>query len=204
MQYVELSGRCTSEEGKMIDLNADSLQQIVTLANSVPEAFRQKAFELLLAHELQQGNNHHQEPPATAPLPPIWAENASLPIDVKALFNQYHLDLGLLPRLFHIEGGDVRPIYKLNENTKVKAELNHALLMALENAIRTGQFQVEVEALRNRCQEQKCYDMANFMRHLRKNSRLFKNISNDQPLILSTEGKAQLSALLRRLEMAQM
>jgi hypothetical protein len=192
------------KEAKMIEIRFEDLQQIVDLANSVPQEYRQKTFELLLASELQKQGNNHFELPVPQQVAPSWVENASLPIDVKALFNQYHLDLDLLPRLFHMEGGDVRPIYKLNENTKVKAELNHALLMALENAIRTGQFQVEVEAVRNRCQEQKCYDMANFMRHLRKNSRLFKTISNDQPLILSTEGKAQLSALLRRLEMAQM
>lgn len=181
-------------------INEQTLIEIARLANVVPEEFRQKAFELLLSNTLQaetHPNGNGATPPSNST---AVIDSTSLPIDVKAFFSQYRLDLNLLSRLFHQEGGEVRPIYRLNENTKVKAELNHTLLMSLENAIRSGQFQVDIEALRNRCQEQKCYDMANFMRHLRKNYRLFKSISPNEPLILSAEGKAQLASLLRRLE----
>jgi hypothetical protein len=187
----------------MVMISTQELKEIADLANIVPTEYRQKCFELLLANRLGSNAAHLPESSPHTPQrqnPDI--ENLALPIDVKAFFNQYRLDLGLLSRLFHLEGGEVRPIYRLNENTKVKAELNHALLMALENALRSGQFQFEVEALRNRCQEQKCYDMANFMRHLRKNARLFRGMTSDQPLVLAADGKSQLATLLRRMEIS--
>ncbi len=185
----------------MAFITAEELQEIVNLANSVPEEYRQKCFELLLSRSLEFGGRQEK---GQLPLPasskqPVRLETSNMPIDVKAFFNQHRLDLNLISTLFHIEGTEVRPIYTLSDTTKVKAEINLALLIALETALRSGQFQVEIETLRTRCQEQKCYDMANFMRHIKNNSRLFKTITTDQPLSLSVEGKAQLGELLKRL-----
>jgi len=185
----------------MAFITTEELQEIVRLANSVPEEYRQKCFELLLSRSLESMElPQNGRPPApVAAKQPARQENLNLPIDVKAFFNQHRLDLNTISSLFHIEGTEVRPIYTLSDTTKVKAEINLALLIALETALRTGQFQVEIETLRTRCQEQKCYDMANFMRHIKNHSRLFKVISTDQPLSLSVEGKAQLGDLLKRL-----
>ncbi len=183
-------------------ISVEELNEIVKLANSVPTEYRQKCFELLLSRALQLSariSNPAPGPANPSPLPPVMIDSLNLPIDVKAFFNQYHLDLTILPSFFHIEGTEVRPIYTLHDTTKVKAQTNLALLMSLEAAIRTGSFQVEIESLRTRCQEQKCYDMANFMRHIKNHSRLFKTIASDQPLTLSIEGKAQLADLLKHL-----
>ncbi|MDD5368907.1 MAG: hypothetical protein PHQ40_07475 [Anaerolineaceae bacterium] len=186
----------------MAMISTAELKEIADMANIVPTEYRQKCFELLLANRLASDGAPTPDLPQKSIQSNPNINNLVLPIDVKAFFNQYRLELGMLSRLFHLEGGEVRPIYRLNENTKVKAELNHALLMALENALRSGQFQVEVELLRNRCQEQKCYDMANFMRHLRKNARLFRGVTSDQPLVLAAEGKSLLATLLRRMEIS--
>jgi len=72
--------------------------------------------------------------------------------------------------------------------------------MALENAITNGQFQVDIEALRTRCNEQKCYDATNFTKNIKDNVNLFKSIANDQPLSLSPDGKSDLADLLEQLK----
>jgi len=178
-------------------ISEDELLQIVRLAESVPETYRKACFELLLQRTLERSELRSgfvlQEPESTqAPPPP-------LSIDVKAFMIQHKLEAGLLHRLFHIEESAVRPIYQLNDTVKSRVQIQHALLMALENAISSGDFQLEIGDLRKRCQEQKCYDLANFTRHLKNNSPLFKTVNLKQPLVLSSEGKEKLADLLRQL-----
>jgi hypothetical protein len=72
-------------------------------------------------------------------------------------------------------------------------------MLTLENAILNGQFQVEVEALRSRCVEQKIYDQSNFTNNIKNNAKLFKSIDNEQPLSLSPDGKSELAELLEQL-----
>jgi hypothetical protein len=186
----------------MASVNKDDLKKIVELANSVPEEYRHKCFELLLARALQETTL------ATAPGPPAGGGTVPppgppkfvLPIGVKAFLNQYVLDESLLRKFFHAEGDQVLPIYKLSTDKKAGAQIEHALMMALESAITSGQFQVDVGALRQRCTEHKCYDPANFMPILRRNAKLFKKIDTDEPLTLSPDGKAELAELLESLK----
>jgi len=178
-------------------ISRDELLRIVELAETVPEPYRKTCFDLLLKHALDRVGplplSGVQEPLSVPDSPP------PLPIDVKAFLIQRKLEAGLLHRLFHIEESAVRPIYQLNDTVKSRIQIQHALLLALENAISSGDFQLEIGDLRKRCQEQKCYDLANFTRHLKNNSPLFKTVNLKQPLVLSSEGKEKLADLLRQL-----
>jgi len=185
----------------MSTITSEELQKIVEIANSVPEEFRQKCFELLLNHELQmkQPITIQTPPIQTGTLPPPTSPSRKsfiLPIDVKAFLGQYGLDESLIWEYFLIEGEEIRPIYQLQETRKARAQIQHALLMTLENAIKTGHFQVDIEALRSRCNYHKCYDLPNFTKNIKDKSNLFKSIANDQPLSLSPEGKTELADLL--------
>lgn len=186
----------------MKTLNTEQLKQIVELANSVPQEFREKCFELLLAHSLKmvQPVEPLVAPKQIAPsqqTPPH--KPFVIPIDVKALLSQYSLDETRLWKLFLVDGSELRPLYKLNTTKRAKAQLQFALLMALENALMTGQFQVEIENLRTRCVDQKCYDKINFMNNLNYNKKYFKSVEKDQPLVLSPDGKAELADLIESL-----
>lgn len=178
-------------------ITEEELKRIVDLANVVPNEYRLKCFELLLAHALQAS------PPPPPPAPPLRTPAGKpfiLPIDVKAFLSQYGLDESLLWKHFHAEGEEVRPIYRLKTTKKARAQIEHALMMALESALITGQFQVIPQALRTRCDELKCYDSANFMKNLKLNSKLFKSVVIDEPLSLSPDGKSELAELLESLK----
>jgi hypothetical protein len=183
-------------------ITEEELRKIVELANKVPEEYRQKCFELLLAQELQIKNPAVPAvvTPAQQLISPAIPKSFVIPIDVKAFLSQYGLDESLLGKFFLIDGEEIRPIYKLKVTAKSKAQIQHALMMAFENACKSGQFQVEIESLRARCVEQKCYDSANFSANIKNNAKLFKFISTDQPLSLSPDGKSDLAELLEELE----
>lgn len=184
----------------MSSITPEKLKEISTLAEGVPEPFRLKCFELLLAHTLAgarplKDTKEHQEDVKT--------KEASrgdfvLPIDVKALLNQYSLEDGILQKLFFIEGSGIRPVYKLNLHKKAKAQMAHALLMSLENALSTGEFKFTVDALRQRCVDQKCFDRPNFMAVLERNKNLYKSYDPKKEIFLSTDGKADLADLLEQ------
>jgi hypothetical protein len=178
-------------------ISADDLLRIVELSESIPEPYRRICFEQLLRHALVEGKPLRRMSPQESPPPTVSAP--PLPIDVKAFLIQHKLEAGLLNRIFHIEDSAVRPLYQLQDTVKSRVQIQHALLMALETAISSGNFQFEVGDLRKRCQEQKCYDMANFTRHLKNNSPLFKSVNLKQPFVLSSEGKEKLADLLRQL-----
>ncbi|MBI4764968.1 MAG: hypothetical protein HY787_10225 [Deltaproteobacteria bacterium] len=186
-------------------ITVEGLKKIVELCKTVPEEFRQKCFELLLQHSLQatEPTNKLVPPPTddqTHQTPPIKHKQFRLPMDVKAFLSQYGIEDSLLWKLFLIEGTEIRPIYNLKTTKKAKAQISLALLMALQNAISTGQFQVDIEELRKQCGEHKCYDSPNFMKNLKLNEKFFKEVSSDKPLILSPDGKSDLADLLEEMK----
>ncbi len=187
----------------MLKITIAELKEIVELVNTVPDEYRPKCFELLLNHALSQLPVSTAAPPTTVmhtPASTPLSKPFILPIDVKAFLTQYGLDESLLWKFFLVEDSEIRPIYQLKAAKKAAAEIQHALMMCLETAISTGQFQVAIESLRTRCQDQKCYDLPNFMKNINYKANLFKAILEDQPLILSPEGKSELAELLEKLK----
>jgi hypothetical protein len=185
-------------------ITSEELQKIVELANGVPEVYREKCFELLLSHVL-----YGKQPsmPLPSPIPSALPQSPAsagkpfvLPIDVKAFLSQYGLDESVLWKFFIVDGQEIRPIYQLQVTKKATAQIQHALLMALENALSSGQFQVDIDSLRTRCNDQKCYDGANFMKNIKDKANLFKSIANDEPLSLSLEGKSELADVIEELK----
>ncbi len=186
-------------------ITAEKLKKIVDLVETVPQEYRQKCFEILLTHALQGATGAlpvSGAPQAVPPPPPPTTPQKTfvLPIDVKAFLSQYKLDESILWKFFIVEGNQLRPIYHLKANKKAAAQIQHTLMMALENALVTGQFQCEIETIRERCTDQKCYDSANFMATIKNNAGLFKGIETDKPLSLSPDGKSELADLLESLK----
>ncbi len=181
-------------------ITTEKLKEITKLAESVPEPFRLKCFELLLSHYLSAQETKHDT--KVTPKGETKTESKQtfvLPIDVKAFLNQYSIDEAVLSKLYFIEGNNVRPIYNLKTHKKAVAQIQHALLMSLESALINGEFRFNIETLRHRCKDLKCFDAPNFMAILKKNSSLFKSLDDEEAVFLSTDGKAELANVIEEL-----
>ncbi len=75
-------------------------------------------------------------------------------------------------------------------------QIQLALLLSLENALKNGQFQTTIEVLRQRCVDLKSYEASNFMNNLNNNAKFFKTINKEQPLVLSPDGKSELADVI--------
>jgi hypothetical protein len=180
----------TAEELKAL------IRDIITIVAEFPEPYRQKSFEILLTN-LIQGKLAPATPglpPEAKPRPPVPMQiGFTIPIDVRAFLQQQDIPEELMSKLFFMEGSEVRPIYKITTATKSTAQIQIALLAALENALRGGNFEFSIEAVRQRCNEYRCYDMPNFKTHFKNSARLFKNLSEDDNVELSPDGKVELA-----------
>jgi len=186
----------------MEPIDPELLSQIVELAESVPERYRDSCFQVLLSYQLSTRQPNVVPPPSRADeviVVPAPASKFILPIDVKAFLSQYEISEDRLWRLFFIEGSEVRPIYQLKATSRASAQIQTALLMSMETALATGQFQVPLESLRTRCQEQKVYESSDFTTNLKYRQKLFKEIDPEQPLVLSPDGKSELADLVEEL-----
>src|SRR5690606_34374485 len=121
----------------MKEISKEEIKKILELIDEVPEQYRAKAFELLLAHELNylgapisetknvsvahragEGTEIEKDTPS----------DFIFPIDVRAFLTQYSLGEHVISKVVLIEGQEVRPVYRLQETSKAKAQTKHALL----------------------------------------------------------------------------
>ena len=72
------------------------------------------------------------------------------------------------------------------------------MLISLQNALTTGKFTFDIEALRKRCQEEKCYDSKNFKPYLTQEGKIFK-FTDTSEVYLTPDGKSALADLLEDL-----
>lgn len=179
----------------MSEVTQLQLKSIADLADSVPEKYQVSCFEILLKQAVFYVQNSTSLEPLKENAKVKADENKQfiLPIDIKAFLSQYNLSEIHIRKLFFIEDNEIRPIYKLEVTKKARFQIQLALLLSLENAMRNGIFQTDIEALRQKCIELKSYDKINFMTTLNNNKKLFKSVEKEQPLVLSPDGKSDLA-----------
>ena len=183
-------------------ITKEELQEIIDLVEQLPEKYREKSFELILLEKLRPSGKSPALETEVSETKDKEQELARVkksfivPIDVRALLSQYTMKEDVIWKVFLIEDEEVRPIYKLDETSKAKAQTKLALLMSLENALIGGKFEVTIEALRERCRDHKVYDLPNFSANIKNNAKLFKKSDEVESLELSPNGKAELAEVL--------
>jgi hypothetical protein len=103
-----------------------------------------------------------------------------------------------LNKLFLRANGQVQPICKIYEKRKAVAQIQIALLMALENALvsPTRSFEFSIRTVRQKCSDADFYDGIDFISNSKNKAGLFHNL--DAEIIrLTPIGKAELANVVR-------
>jgi hypothetical protein len=177
------------------------IQDIISLTETLNEKYREKAFEILLNFYLHKRELKVQPTPEIAPVEEkekTPAKEALIPIDVRAFLQQNEVPEESISKLFLIEKELIRPIYKITTIKKATAQIQIALLTALENALQKqgNKFEFSVEDIRKRCQDKVVYDGPNFKGNFKNNQKLFKSIADEEHIELSPEGQTELAEVI--------
>lgn len=175
--------------------------RIAEIAKKLPDNLQQQGFEFLLSTLMtpkisETAHGATDEKATKKPAPP---REFTVPIDVRAFMQQYNVPEENLQKLFYIRDGEIRATYKIRTTKKAKAQIQIAELAALESALQGEKFEFSFENVRVKCKDHKCYDQPNFAKIFRNNSNHFKNLSDEEHVELSPDGKASLAETILEL-----
>src|SRR5437899_10123068 len=140
----------------------EKMKELAKIADELPEKYREKTFEVLLKDFLwglreteRTVSKTEGSEPAVKPVTP---QKFTVPISVRALLQQYEIPEETTQKLFVIDGEQIQSKYKIETTVKSDAQIQLALLTALESALKPGgKFEFSMEAVRQRCVDHRVY-----------------------------------------------
>ena len=201
----------------------EKILELAEIAKACPENLQPICFELLLKDYLSsrapERRSDSAEPANKTSQPTTEEEPATMEgigkgqddlserdIHVKArrFLEKYDLKLGQLNNLFYKENDQILPLYDDLKTTRLaESQVRVALLQALRQALATGDFECDVEAVRDDCEARKCYDSNNWGNNFRNNATLFDFATFNKSIKqvrLSEHGKKELADLILELQ----
>ncbi|HSY00758.1 MAG TPA: hypothetical protein VK819_01320 [Acidobacteriaceae bacterium] len=193
----------------------EEVRSIAEIAQSVPEVFRERCFELLLknllssaapaevrteiSEEAQTTETDGKKPPAVS------KTNGAIPTpaQVKVFMQKTATTTEDLAKILIYEDEKVLFIHEPSGNKIAKGQIQWALLLALKNGIERNVFDVDPEAVRSICQDKGFYDGANFANNFKTAAakKLFQGEMEKQgaPQKLTVDGFSELAVLVKAL-----
>ncbi len=205
----------------------DKILEIAEIAKACPENLQSICFELLLKDYLSsrapegEGKPGSAEPAKRTPAPTTEVEEptvttgvlgkgqddlseSDLHVKARHFLKKYDLNLSQLNNLFYKENGQILPLYDDLKTTRLaESQMRVALLHALRQALDTGDFESEVQAIREDCEARKCYDGSNWGNNFKNNASLFDFPTFNKSITrvrLSEHGKKELADLISELQ----
>jgi hypothetical protein len=186
------------------------IKAISELAQSVPEQFRDKCFDLLLSNLLSgekksSDSDRDRENDQDKDGDEKIVKSGPIPVttQVRVLMKKTGVTEEQLGKILLYEGGEVHFIVEPRPKGITTGQMEWSLLLALKNAILKNDLSVDPEDVRSVCQDKGYYDKANFAKTFKagKNAAFFKKplIPQGEAQQLSPAGQDALGALITRL-----
>lgn len=200
------------------------IKEIIEIVKQCPEALQEKCFELLLDNFLksnerpktqkESAKNDYEMIVPTSNIGEPQEEKESTEeeivltdfhIKIRKFLETNGITIKMINSLYYKEDGKLMPLYEsLNSNKMTDCQNRIALLTAFENSFSNGGEMVfNGEAVRQRCQDLKCYDAPHFADTFKRFSSLFDNwtgkYEKKAQYSLSAEGKKELASVLLEL-----
>jgi hypothetical protein len=171
------------------------IQEIIKFANTFDVKYREKCFEVLLNRYLLSKGVEMKFSSLTQ------EDNSALgsqdiPVELKTFLQENMISEEVVNKLFLGVGGEVRPIYQIAETKKAVAQIQIALLTALENALvaPNGALEFEMKTARQRCVDYDVYE-TEFISNFKNRAGLFTDLDNEI-VRLTPLGRTELANLL--------
>ena len=179
-----------------------AIKDAADLAETLPEPYRVKGFELLFPYFASGGKLPTTVQPGTgAATGDLGVRKPTIRLEAKALLLQYSVPESLVTENFFVEG-EIVPVYRVqtaNEKmSRIQVKLAH--LTAMENALKRGKFQFTKEEVKSKCLKEGKYDPSNFKNNFKNARRYFTNYSETEPIELNSDGMSELADVLLELK----
>jgi hypothetical protein len=155
----------------------EEIKVIAEIADSVPQAFKERCFEVLLQNLLGSTPGPAtsvvppvQQPPAdTNEVKPPAGVNGTIPTSsqVKVLMQKTGLTQEDLSSVLMYEDQSVLFVHEPKTTKVARGQVECALLLALKNGIESNVLSADPEKIRSICQEKGFYDKANFIKNFK-------------------------------------
>lgn len=173
-----------------------AVKETADIAETLSEPYRLKCFEILLPFFLS--GSIGVAPPQLTAVPPASRQKSMIRLEVKALLRQYSVPEQIVLDNLFLEG-EIFPTYTIKpekDTKKSRIQIMNALLIALENALKTGVFNFSMEQVRTKMKGDRAYDPQNFKNNFNNSKDYFTSLSTEDNIQLSSDGKAELAEIL--------
>jgi uncharacterized protein YcgL (UPF0745 family) len=188
------------------------IKEITSIAESVPEAFREKCFELLLNKVLARETRHKPDEVEKGKLKHEESEldraghgpsTLSLQGQVKAFMRRRDITPEQMETLLMIENGEVHFLKEPSHGEAKRGQNEWALLLALKSGLLNNILKADPEDVRSIVQEKGFYNATNFATNFKgdRYSGYFKEPLRTQGTAqpLTPEGEKALAELIKTL-----
>lgn len=189
----------------------EKINEIITIADKCPELYKLECFKILLKHELIGFKDDQiMDSVSTSPVVEEVIEEkqreiqaSDLHIKFKSFMDKKNISYENVNQLFYFENGSFLGMYDDLKTTKAaEVQIRIALLQAMLNAMNSGEFEFDGEAVRAECQKRKAYDSTNFTTNFKTKSNLFDKFNKYTKGVLiklSEAGKDELSRIIEEI-----
>lgn len=192
----------------------EEIKAIAEIAESVPNTFKERCFEILLENLLAsttpEPKKLGQEPPPAPPPgqqkepPPPSSENGSsipTPSQIKVFMGKTGVTASDLGKVMMFEDDTVHFVQEPQGNKIARGQIEWALLLALKKGIEKNVLEVDPEVVRSICQEKGFYDGTNFQKNFKSANaaKFFMGEMEKQGAAqkLSSDGMTELGKLVK-------
>ncbi len=165
----------------MFDKVKENLEKVIEIADSCPENYRVKCFEVLL-EALVRG-----EPEKAV----AYSDQAVSAKSKAPFFAQHDIQDELWQKLFNFDGSNYELIINdLKERTVAKKQIKLALILGVKNLLESNEPFIAKNSLVELCKQYSCYDSKNFKTYMKKNKNWFLNKANGWNLTIPGQKEA--------------
>lgn len=189
------------------------IEEILEIVKLCPENLQEKCFEFLFKStiEFQQTGKKTittgETGAETIPPPEETTITSGSEIEAKDIHTKAKriipssLALEEVNNIFYKENGEILPLYDELKSPKVsEAQMRVALMEALKNGLKTGDFSFNTKTIKTLCETYKCYDSSNFSVIFKRNKELFnEDYKMDGMMSLTSEGKTEMVKIAKEL-----